>query len=53
MGERLKHWKSTTAGVALSGLVFVLLTSFGCHLPTDWNTWFVTLIPGLIGVFSK
>lgn len=53
MLARMKAWKSTSAGVAVSGVVYLVLESLGCKLPSDWMFWALTLAPAVIGVVSK
>ena len=51
--NRLKHWKSSLAGVGVMVVVGYLFSSFGCKLPADWMGWVVTVVAGLPGVLSK
>ncbi len=51
--DRLMHWKSSAAGIALGGAVMTIGSSLGCSAPSDWRLWAMSLAPTLLGLFSK
>ena len=53
MLNRLKDWRTTGPGVAISGCFIYVFQSLGCSLPTDWMTYAVAALPALLGILSK
>ena len=53
MLERLAHLKTTTAGIAISGVFFLVFSSLGCKLPGDWLSWGAATLPAILGILAK
>ena len=52
MMARIKDWKTSGAGLAISGAFWYVFQSFGCQLPSDWLTYAVVALPAVLGLLS-
>lgn len=52
MLDRVKHWKSTGAGVAVGAVVLAALKSMNCEVPND-VAGLLALVPVVMGALSK
>lgn len=51
--ERLvKSWRTSSVGVAGTGVALYLFNTLGCRWPES-GEWVVTIIPAVIGILTK
>ena len=51
--QRVTAWRSTSAGVAIGGVVMYAVSSLGCTEPRDWRLWAIGLAAAMPGILAK
>jgi hypothetical protein len=49
----IRSWRTSTLGVAASGVIVYLFSSLGCRLPASWIEWGLTAGPAIAGLILK